>query len=152
MRIQLAAFLLTLMTACGGPSVLVVPSASSVSTIEVSDLSDDALARVVRDRGVIEGVVHIVEKNNEGWSGFIGTFPTPQGRAVLVGEDESTLFIIWFGAGWIGARSHRGGYQRNVLWNLSPEMQGELGRLLGWSMERGSFSDASRSFPGRPGK
>jgi hypothetical protein len=120
-----------LISACG-PEPIQVPSATSVSAIQISKQSVDLTMEpkaVIVDKATIGRVLTIVSENNRDWSRPWDTFPTPRATAAFVDHDGHLKLVLWFGSDWIGARAEPAG-SPNLLWKTEPEIRGQVRAIL----------------------
>lgn len=122
--------LLTASVAVAGEKTVSIPKSSAVIDIVISQKQNNKPKNVITDRKAIESVRRLVSEHNQGWSLSWHTYPTPQASVVFRVKDDSQHFVLWFGPNWVGARAEFEGKIQNVLWQVRPEVQAELRRLL----------------------
>lgn len=122
--------LLTVSVAVAGEKTVSIPKSSTVIDISISQKQNNKPKSVITDRRTIESVLGLVSANNHGWSLSWHTYPTPEASVVFRLKEDSQHFVLWFGPNWVGARAEYEGKVQNVLWQVPPEVQAELRRLL----------------------
>jgi hypothetical protein len=127
-----SAAMLLLLSSCTSQITLEVPSAERVATIEISEgYVGQKQEHTLREAEGISEVVGLVRSNNRGWSDPLDTYPTPKASATFKDTKGAVVFVLWFGPGWVGARSFSGQHTENVIWDASSNVQQQLKQLLG---------------------
>jgi hypothetical protein len=128
--IRIFLLLLFIPSASGGGEIAVrIPSPDAITTIKVSQPKGQSV-RDITDRAKIARVLALVAKHNRGWNVSWFTFPTPSASASFTTNDKPSIFILWFGPDWVGARAVSNEKTKNLLWHAPPEVESEIRRLL----------------------